>query len=184
MPPSLMETHSASALLFVRSQGDLPGALSTVNGLLSKRRSLSAADSDVLGIIICAPIDDELPQRWDGGMGPTGFESVGMEGIWSLRWFNRSAIGVSTSPDQGRRRLLDVVLPRIAMDRIAAARRHVLLPVFSCAEALQVEDHLKALEARYPTLAIGWDVFVDDPSRGGLVRLVGEDTPLHVERPS
>ncbi|MEZ4404907.1 MAG: hypothetical protein R3A52_00235 [Polyangiales bacterium] len=168
-------TRSVGALLFVRGPADLHAALRAVNALRASPRSTRPAEAPVLGILVGAGFEGALPEpaRTHPDAEVTLAQSVDLAGVWSLCWFE--ARSPSPRGSSARRRwILDHVLPQASAlaggDRASPWR--VLFAVVPPSERLRDVDGARdALARRYPTLTIARGVFVDDPSRGGIVRL-------------
>lgn len=181
MKPSRVEMESGGALLFVRRLSDLPPVLRTVNSLLSRRRSSGAEGDAVMGIVVGADLDARLTEA---AAGPADTdvhlrESVGLSRIWSLCWFDTGLAQEDQNAGERRRRLVDSLVradpPRGGRDDEPVSRR-VILPVLTRSEAGTDSGALTtALQARYPTLAIMPNSFVQDAAGGGLVRLENAD---------
>ena len=171
------------ALLFVRCVDDVSCAARTVNELLVRRGTLDLT-GDVLGILVREDVDLNLPVPRCGGASPANDdiavrESVALSGIWSLCWFDLGLVDERNDAVERRRRLLDAFSSGSQTDRDKSAGRFVFFPVLTGAEVRHdVGELVDDLEARYPALAVGRDCFVHDPSRGGLIRLEEEDSPL------
>lgn len=163
-----------SALLFVRGIDDLSGVVLAVNDLLSWRRLHGAPDSEVLGIVVGDAVGASVMQPTCGGtlQGSrclTVRESVGLSGIWSLRWFALASVEVCEDASERRHALLDVLLPRTRAHQAGTAPP-IFVPAFTPAEARHdVAVLIEDIKARYPAVIIGHDWFVGDPMCGSLV---------------
>lgn len=178
-------THSAGALLFVRSVADLPRAIRDVNELLSRRRAPGRPGEDVLGIVVRGGVG---AQRLSSESGSVVLrESIALCGFWDLCWFDHSLAGGRSDAEHRRKILLDSLLIGRQMELAGAEAKTLVLPVFTFWEAREAVDaRVDHLKVHHPMLAISSDCFVHDPERRGIVSLEGygrtEDRYRPIER--
>lgn len=184
MQSLVVDVKTTGALLFVRSVKDLPGAIRAVNEIFSRRRSVDAPREEVLGIVVRRDLDACLaePSCDHVTTAVRLRQSAARSGIWSLCWFDFTGPEGRGSAER-RRQLLDL-LPLAGPDPAAAGESRSLLPVLTSAEAPDdVERLVEHLAARYPTLTIGPDCFVQDAERRRLVLLERQRPAPGTRRP-
>lgn len=177
MHSSNMETYPGGALLFVRSEGDLPPALRAVNDLLARRPTRAHDGERVVAIVVGGALDSPLhepaPDRDEEEL--TLRDAVGLSGIWSLCSFECRDRAARADAHVQRQKLLERLsasADRARATRGDAAPRPVLVPVLAPTEVLaDAGAKLASMEARHPTFAMSHERFVHDPARGGVVPL-------------
>jgi hypothetical protein len=179
----------SGAVLFVRSPEEVRRAVSSASGIYSRQAPGEPSGGELLGIIVTGEVDLGIRLSAEGGprsvdVGVRMRASVSLAGVWHLCWFDFS---LSESPDcsEGRRRrLLELLLPRLARERTASMARRVFIAVLSPEEAeVGVEVILDALEAQFPGVEVGRRCFVSDTRRRGFVPCArGDSSVSHVVR--
>lgn len=168
----------AAALLFVRSECDLPLALEQVNGLLAIRRGPTChrRDDEVLAVCFRPELDSQLPSqpatgdsfsrgaeangRWDALLRVQ--ESLSLAGVWALSWLSGPALHPAGNSSERREALLRD-LARGASERHSAG---TFCPVFSQDQSAEtIAAEMSRLKERHPRL-IGRMVFRHDPELG------------------
>lgn len=165
--PTVAGHFERSALLFVRGTEHVTRALEAANMLRAGRRgALSLTGAEVLGIFVHEGLDTGLVAQdclYTNSDGVALRESVGLNGIWTLCWFELP-LTVGSPGVERRRLLLDTLLVNDLGDPASLAKRRLFFSVWTPAEALEdVTRGLRDLEARYAIWEIGREHFVDHP---------------------